>query len=289
MDLHEDSQIVKGRRQETIQADVQVRGVGEDGNKESGCPHYRGREYTPGRGASFHGSGELRLEAHFFQYLVEAGIRYLPLYPDHAGVVFNEKLLNSSPNIFCGLVQEYNYLEDTIKVIDVISSTGGSILKLFMNAEIDEAIGMFAAQSTEKSSEKEYKEVSEYRPSDYWRWRMKMAEKIASELDADRFGVKGIYVFGSTKNAVSGPGSDIDLIVHIEKEKCNMKELSLWFEGWSLALSEMNYLRTGYRSSGLLDIHYVTDEDIKNKSSYASKIGAVTDAARPLKVKAKAN
>jgi len=39
----------------------------------------------------------------------------------------------------------------------------------------------------------------------------------------------------------------------------------------------------------LLDIHYVTDEDIKNKSSYASKIGAVTDAARPLKVKAKAN
>ena len=178
---------------------------------------------------------------------------------------------------------------DTVKVIDVISSTGGSILKILMNAEIDEAIGMFADQSTETSSEKEYKEVIEYHPSDYWRWRMKMAEKIASELDSDRFGVKGIYIFGSTKNAVSGPGSDIDLIVHIEKEKCNMKELSLWFEGWSLALSEMNYLRTGYKSSWLLDVHFVTDEDIKNKSSYASKIGAVTDAARPLKFKPKAN
>ncbi|MFA5805101.1 MAG: PEP/pyruvate-binding domain-containing protein [Melioribacteraceae bacterium] len=230
---------------------------------------------------------DLSFGTHFFQDLVEAGIRYLPLYPDDAGVVFNEKFLNSSPNIFCELVQEYNYLEDTIKVIDVISSTGGSILKILMNAEIDEAIGMFAQPSTETSLEKEYKEIVEYHPSDYWRWRMKMAEKIASELDSDRFGVKGIYVFGSTKNAVSGPGSDIDLIVHIEKEKCNMKELSLWFEGWSLALSEMNYLRTGYKSSGLLDVHYVTDEDIKNKSSYASKIGAITDAARPLKVKTK--
>ena len=230
---------------------------------------------------------DLSFGTHFFQDLVEAGIRYLPLYPDDAGVVFNEKFLNSSQNIFCELVQEYNYLEDTIKVIDIVSSTGGSILKVLMNAEIDEAIGMFAAQSTEISLEKEFKEVTEYRPSDYWRWRMKMAEKIASELDSDRFGVKGIYVFGSTKNAVSGPGSDIDLIVHIEKEKCNIKELSLWFEGWSLALSEMNYLRTGYKSSGLLDVHYVTDEDIKNKSSYASKIGAITDAARPLKVKIK--
>jgi predicted nucleotidyltransferase len=232
---------------------------------------------------------DLSFGTHFFQDLVEAGIRYLPLYPDDAGVVFNEKFLNSSPNIFCELVQEYNYLEDTIKVIDVISSTGGSILKILMNAEIDEAIGMFAQPSTETSLEKEYKEIVEYHPSDYWRWRMKMAEKIASELDSNRFGVKGIYVFGSTKNAVSGPGSDIDLIVHIEKEKCNIKELSLWFEGWSLALSEMNYLRTGYRSSGLLDIHYVTDEDIKNKSSYASKIGAITDAARPLKFKTKVN
>ena len=116
-----------------------------------------------------------------------------------------------------------------------------------------------------------------------------MAEKVASELDAKRFGVKGMYIFGSTKNAVSGPGSDIDLIIHIDKPKCDINALNLWFEGWSLALSEMNYLRTGYRAQGLLDVHYVTDEDIKKKSSYASKIGAITDAARPLKLKAASN
>ena len=44
----------------------------------------------------------------------------------------------------------------------------------------------------------------------------------------------------------------------------------------------MNYIRTGYKSDGLLDVHIVTDEDIAKKTSYAVKIGAVTDAAREL-------
>ena len=39
---------------------------------------------------------------------------------------------------------------------------------------------------------------------------------------------------------------------------------------------------------GLLDVHIVTDEDIARKTSYAVKIGAVTDAARPLALKKKA-
>jgi len=49
-----------------------------------------------------------------------------------------------------------------------------------------------------------------------------------------------------------------------------------------LTLAELNYQRTGYKSEGLLDVHLVTDEDIENKTSFAIKIGAVTDAARPL-------
>jgi hypothetical protein len=50
-------------------------------------------------------------------------------------------------------------------------------------------------------------------------------------------------------------------------------------------LAEMNYLRTGYSTDGLLDVHIITDEDVANKTSYAVKIGAVTDAARPLPLK----
>ncbi|MBI1938716.1 MAG: pyruvate, phosphate dikinase [Ignavibacteriales bacterium] len=230
---------------------------------------------------------DLSFGTHFFQDLVEANIRYLPLYPDDKGIHFYEEFFSGSRNIFSELAPDFVSLEDTVKVIDVTESTGGMILKVLMNAELDESIGMFAQPTAEVASEKEVREVIDYNSGDHWRWRMKMAEKIAGELDGKRFGVNGLYVFGSTKNAVSGPGSDIDLLVHIDNDKCNINELNIWFEGWSLCLSEINYLRTGYKSQGLLDVHYVTDEDMKNKTSYAAKIGAVSDAARPLKLKSK--
>ena len=117
---------------------------------------------------------------------------------------------------------------------------------------------------------------------DHWRWRLRMAEHIAAEVDPARFGIKGMYVFGSTKNATAGPGSDIDLIVHVDADEQTRQQLEVWLEGWSLCLSEMNYLRTGYRTDGLLDVNIVTDDDIANHSSFASKIGAITDPARAL-------
>jgi hypothetical protein len=109
-----------------------------------------------------------------------------------------------------------------------------------------------------------------------------MAQRIAALLDPARFGVKAAYVFGSTKNATAGPASDIDLLLHVEPQDARRVELALWLDGWSRALAEMNELRTGCHSEGLLDVHYVTDDDIARGTSYAAKIGAVTDAARPL-------
>ena len=44
----------------------------------------------------------------------------------------------------------------------------------------------------------------------------------------------------------------------------------------------MNFLRTGYRTKRLLDVHLITDKDIQERSSYAVKIDAITDAARKL-------
>lgn len=114
-----------------------------------------------------------------------------------------------------------------------------------------------------------------------------MAEQIASQLDPERFGVKGFYVYGSTKNATAGPQSDIDVLIHFKGTNKQRKDLEQWLEGWSLCLDEMNRLRTGYKTSGILDVQFVTDADIAHKTSYAVKIGAVTDAARPLPMMSK--
>lgn len=227
---------------------------------------------------------DLSFGTHFFQDLVEASIRYIPLYPDDEATVFNEPFLSRTRNILSEILPEYSYLENVIRVIDVPQSKNGSILKILMNADLDEAVGYLtkAVGTKEGASPEQEYEVPAKLADDHWRWRLRMAESIASQLDPDRFGVKAFYIFGSTKNGTAGPGSDIDLLIHVEEDKGKQKELLEWLEGWSLCLDEMNYLKTGYRSKGLLDVHLVTDEDIANKTSYAVKIDAVTDAAQRL-------
>jgi hypothetical protein len=112
-----------------------------------------------------------------------------------------------------------------------------------------------------------------------------MAQRIAADLDPQKFGVNAFYLIGSTKNATAGPASDIDILLHVQGNEEQRKGLTLWLEGWSRCLAEINFLRTGYRTDGLLDVHLISDADIKNGSSFAVKIDAVTDPARKLPMK----
>ncbi len=225
---------------------------------------------------------DLSFGTHFFQDLVESSIRYIPLYPDDSGIIYNEIFLKSSKNILCYLLPEYKSLENIIKVIDVKERTNGEILKILLNSDLDEALA-YLTQPSGKDDSKVYSETQESAKAEYhWKWRLRMVEKIASVIDTKKFGIKGLYVFGSTKNATAGPGSDIDLLVHFDGTEQQKNNLLLWLEAWGIALAEMNYQRTGYKSTNLLDVHIVTDKDIEEKNSFALKIGAVTDAAKKL-------
>ncbi len=228
---------------------------------------------------------DLSFGTHFFQDLVEASIRYLPLYPDEEGIVFNEAFLRNSKNLLPDLIPDYAMYADTITVIDVPESTGGQVLRILMNAELEQAVAFFGKPSVTTEEPRESIPQQPQLTNEHWEWRLRMAERIASSLEADVLGVKALYLFGSTKNGSAGPGSDIDLLVHIDADTDRRTELDRWFQGWGLCLAELNYLKTGYRMESLLDIHYVTDEDIARQSSFAVKIGAVTDAARELFMK----
>ena len=229
-------------------------------------------DYTP----------DLSFGTHFFQDLVEASIRYLPLYPDESGVLFNELFLTRSGNILADVAPEYASLAHAIYVIDVPRVADNQVLRVLMNADLDEAVGVLVPPAAVIDSVDEIGTAIEPQRGQHWRWRLRMAERVAAELDPARFGVQGFYVFGSVKNATAGPASDIDVLVHFRGTPAQRAELERWLEGWSLCLGEMNYLRTGYRTSRMLDVHIVTDEDIAQRTSYAVKIDAVTDAARPL-------
>ncbi|MGA2624134.1 MAG: PEP/pyruvate-binding domain-containing protein [Bacteroidota bacterium] len=230
---------------------------------------------------------ELSFGTHFFQDLIESSIRYLPLYPDDAGVVFNEEFLTTSKDVLSDLVPEYAYLAGTIRVIDVAETTGGKVLQVLMDGEREEALALLSEPSASVPVElmrPDGVDVTEGREDAHWRWRLTSVERMALQLDPKRFGVKAVYLFGSTKNATAGPQSDIDILVHFEGSESQRRELMPWLEGWSLCLAEVNYLRTGYKTEHLLDVHVVTDEDIKNRTSFAVKIGALTDPPRPLQL-----
>ena len=228
---------------------------------------------------------DLSFGTHFFQDLVESSIRYLPLYPDDKGIIFNERFLKKSTNILAEVLPDFAHLADTVRLIDVPQNASGKILQILMNADLDEAIGLLAEPSTQYESPTIRIEGRDHHRDDFWQWRTKMIECLAVNFDMDKYGVYGLYLIGSTKNATAGPASDIDLLVHFRGTPTQLEALNNYFEGCGHCLAEVNYLRTGYRTKNILDVHIITDEDIEKKTSFASKIGAVTDAARPLKLK----
>jgi len=226
---------------------------------------------------------DLSFGTHFFQDLVEAGIRYLPLYPDNPGNVFNERFLADSRNMLEDVVPEFAHLSDIVRLIDVTQSADGRALRILMNADLKEAVGVLADPGEESEVSSVETEFTDMRRQNYWRWRMQMAERIAAEIDPVKYGVAALYVIGSTKNASARPDSDIDLLVHFRGTDEQRKQLDVWLSGWSSCLAEVNYMRTGYKSDGLLDVHIVSDADVESKTGYAAKINAPTDAALPLK------
>ncbi len=237
-----------------------------------------GAEFTP----------DLSFGTHFFQDLVEASIRYVPIYPGDEASTLDERFLSRAHNELADLVPEFAALDQVIRVIDVPKATGGRILRVLQNADLNEAVGLFAdptaAQPARSPRSPDHRPTAAVRsaPDDHWRWRYEMAERIAERIDAGRYGLKAMYIIGSVKNAAAGAGSDIDLLVHHAGNAKQLRELQTFLEGWSVCLDELNYQRTGYRTGGLLDVHYLTDADIESRTSYAVKIDAVTDPAEPL-------
>jgi pyruvate, water dikinase len=239
---------------------------------------------------------DLSFGTHFFQDLVERGIRYLPLYPDEPGNHLDESFLRNAPNLLPGLLPDFHHLAHVLRVIDVPATRAGLVLRVIMNGEQERAVGVLCedgcADSEGAVSPLPKPVVLDGPPplvrpaaaEDHGGWRMSMADSLAAQLDPERFGVKAVWVYGSTKNATAGPDSDLDLLVHFVGDEGQRRELLAWLEGWGRALSEANFRRTGRRVVQLLDVVLISDGDITERRGVAAKIQAVTDAARSLKL-----
>jgi len=200
-------------------------------------------DYTP----------ELSFGTHFFQDLVESEIGYLPLYPDEQKNVFNEDLLLTSENQLTKILPAYKDFGDVVRVMKISDVMPGGMLSVIMDGEAGEALAYL-------------------KPPDHWSWRKHKVEEMAKVLDPELYGIEALYVIGSTKDGSAGPASDIDLLVHFKGNEEQKERLLDWFEKWGKKLDKENKERTGLETGGLLDVHIITDKDIKNKTSWASHI-----------------
>jgi pyruvate,water dikinase len=209
---------------------------------------------------------ELSFGTHFFQDLVESNIRYLPLYPGQEDNLFNESSLLNTENQLSKIVQGYKNYEDVVKVIHVSDLLPGGTLSVIMDGEANEALAYL-------------------KPADHLTWRTMKIDEITQALDPELYGIQGMYLIGSTKDGSAGPTSDIDLLVHFKGTDEQKDKLMAWFDEWGKKLAKENKERTGYDTEGLLDVHIITDEDIRRKSSWASHITSPYQTVRKLTLK----
>jgi len=184
---------------------------------------------------------------------------------------------------FKKLVVDSQFLPQEQKLLNTISSRISNYIFRVRLAKTIEILETEKNQNQNEERENNSLSILTSQSDTHWIWRNEMTNIIAEKLNFKKFGVKALYLIGSTKNATAGPASDIDLLVHFEGDTNQRANLQAWIEGWSLSLSEMNFLKTGYKTDGIIDLHLVSDEDIKNKTSYAIMIGAVTDGAKLIK------
>jgi predicted nucleotidyltransferase len=181
---------------------------------------------------------------------------------------------------FIRLTDDSQFLPEEQKLLNTIAER---LSRYIFTQKLKKSVEVLSKSDEQPQLPEELKVVLTTESDEHWKWRYRISEVLASKMDMKRYGVKAIYLIGSSKNANAGPSSDIDLMIHFigdEKQRCQLKA---WIEGWSFSLGYYNQLRTGHKVDQLIDLHIITDEDIKNKSSFAVLINGVNERARLLR------
>jgi hypothetical protein len=206
---------------------------------------------------------DLSFGTHFFQDLVEAGIRYLPLYPDDPGVVFQESFLLGAPNRLAELLPDHAALADCVRVIDVPAATHGRVLRIYQNADLDHAVAVLEEPGDRRGlGVGRGATTGAGSPLRHARWRRLVAEELALGLDPATSGVTAVYLRGSVAEGKAGPESDIDLVVSFNGTGEQRAHLEAWLDGWNRAVVAMNLQNTGVRVERLLDAVIVGNDDV---------------------------
>ena len=200
-----------------------------------------------------------------------------------ADIIIDNNIVGKIQVFYTQLIRLLNNTQFLPEEQKLLNNIANRISNYIFHKKLIKTLNYLKSPSKKNDSDDKLNVILAPTSDEHWKWRLNMVNIIAKKIDTNKFGVKAIYVIGSTKNANAGPASDIDLLIHFKGNENQKKVLTAWIEGWSYCLAEMNYIKTGYIiDDGLIDLHLITDEDIKKRSSFAVMINAHTDPARLL-------
>ncbi len=200
-----------------------------------------------------------------------------------ADIVIDNNICGEILISYLQLIREFNgsqFLPEEQKLLNTIADRIGNYI---FQQRLRNSLKVLESGKESETGNNNGQVLSQTGSDQHWKWRFRMAERISQLIDFKKLGISAFYLIGSTKNATAGPASDIDLLIHHQANEQQLNCLKSWIEGWSLCLAEENFQRTGYQTDKLIDLHLLTDEDIKAKTSFAVMIGAVNDPARLLR------
>jgi len=172
------------------------------------------------------------------------------------------------------------FLPEEQKLLNTIAER---VSRHIFNQKLRRSVELLSRAEKAVQNPDEFKEALTTGSDEHWIWRYRISEVLASKMDMKRFGVKAIYLIGSSKDANAGPASDIDLMIHFVGNPEQLCQLKAWVEGWSYSLGYYNQLRTGHKVDQLIDLHIITDKEIAQKTSFALLINGVHNRARLLR------
>jgi hypothetical protein len=198
-------------------------------------------DYTP----------DLSFGTHFFQDLVEAKIRYLPLYPDEEDGFLNEKLIKSKKNLLPELLPEFAEFSEFIHVINLGDENIGESLIVLMNAEDEEGIGLIIDKDGIKS--KYYRTKRNRISSSQINTPEILIDALVVGIKSSCHAAKKLYWTMKSENTIS-------LGVVLTSENSG-KDFEKWMQGWESAFNLVGGKKGG-KTGFKIDLAVISEKSV---------------------------
>ncbi len=203
---------------------------------------------------------DLSFGTHFFQDLAESEIRYLPLYPDDKGIIFNEKFFTESPNKLLIFVPEAEELAGVVRVIDVPEVADGQILKVLMNSELGKAMAILTPERSELDLAGSIKKV-------VYKDNLKDVAKeiknsLGAILDFDKFGISEIRLYEFVNKLSNSPVRYRLLFVMYELNKS--EKLKLFVKGYLKGVNTLVEKASGYVIDKMIQLDFFDKREFES-------------------------